>query len=68
MPLLNIVGIAATNSSFNAAFFFLSDEGEDSYVWALREFAKIVSPKVLVSDRELALLKSYLPHRILLRL
>lgn len=58
MPLLNIVGITAAYCSFNAAFVFLCDEGEESYVWALREFQKIVTPKVLVSDRELALLKA----------
>jgi hypothetical protein len=59
MPLLNIVGIMATFNSFNAAFVFLSKECEEDYVWALRKFAGIgVSPQVVVTDRELALMNA----------
>jgi hypothetical protein len=59
MPLLNIVGITATLSSFNAAFVFLSKECEEDFVWALRKFSLIgVSPAVVVTDRELALMRA----------
>ena len=59
MPLLNIVGITATNHSFNAAFAFLSNECEASYEWVLRQFSAIVSsPTVIVTDRELAIMNA----------
>jgi hypothetical protein len=58
MPLLNIVGITSTNSTFNVAFAFLSSEDEASYTWALKNFAKIVNPKIICTDRELALMNS----------
>ena len=58
MPLLNIVGIACTYQTFNAGFAFLNSETEESFTWALGEFSKIVSPKVVCTDRDLALMNS----------
>jgi len=58
MPLLNIVGITCTNQTFNAAFAFLNDEREPNYTWVLTEFARIVRPIVICTDRELALMNS----------
>ena len=58
MPLLNIIGITATFSSFNAGFAFISQEREADYVWILKIFSQLVpSPGVFVTDRELALMK-----------
>jgi len=58
MPLLNIVGIACTYATFNAGFAFLREETEEHYTWALKQLAAVVHPKVLCTDRELALMKS----------
>ncbi len=60
MPLLNIVGITATYNSFSAGFAFLCEEIEETYSWALQKYKDItkVSPKVIVTDRELALMNS----------
>ena len=58
MPLLNIVGITCTYSTFNAAFCFVKEETKDLYEWALNEFQKIVKPPVIVTDRELALINA----------
>ena len=58
MPLLNIVGITSTYATFNAGFAFLNEETEEAYSWVLRNFSKVVDPKVLCTDRELALMNS----------
>ena len=58
MPLLNFVGIACTNQTFNAAVAFLPDEQEESYKCALREFSSIASPRVIAIDRELSLMNA----------
>jgi len=60
MPLLNIVGITATYNSFSAGFAFLCEEIEETYSWALQKYKDItkVFPKVIVTDRELALMNS----------
>jgi hypothetical protein len=58
MPLLNIGGITSTNQTFNAGFAFLNDEREPNYTWVLTQFAEIVRPVVIVTDRELALMNS----------
>jgi hypothetical protein len=60
LPLLNIVGITATYHSFNAGFCFLRQETKVDYQWALNEFKMkcSVSPKAIVTDRELALMNA----------
>jgi hypothetical protein len=58
MPLLNVVGIITTFRSFNAGFAFISDETEKEYVWALKSFSVVVVPTVVVTDRELFLIKA----------
>ena len=69
MPLLSIVGITSTFKTFNTSFAFLSAEKEEDYQWALEAFGSIVEPKLLITDRELALLmndaiKSVFPNCI----
>ncbi len=56
MPLLNVVGITSTYAMFNAGFAFLHAENEEAYAWVLEQFSKVVIPKVLCTDRELALM------------
>jgi hypothetical protein len=56
MPLLNVVGITSTYVTFNASFAFLHAENEETYTWALQQFSEVVTPKVLCTDRELALM------------
>jgi len=58
MPLLHIVGVTSTYHSFNAGFAFLSAETEDEYVWALKAFARIVQPHIIVTDREMSLMNA----------
>jgi hypothetical protein len=56
MPLLNVVGITSTYATFNASFAFLHVENEETYAWALQQFLEVVKPKVLCTNRELALM------------
>jgi len=58
MPLLNIVGITSTFKTFNAGFAFLSAEKEEDYQWALEAFGSVVEPKLIITDRELALMNA----------
>ena len=59
MPLLNIVGITCTNQKFNAGFAFMHEEKEETYTWVLTQFAaESVTPLVICTDRELALMNS----------
>jgi histone-lysine N-methyltransferase SETD2 len=60
MPLLNIVGITATYNSFSAGFAFLCEEIEETHSWWLQKYKDItkISSKVIVPDRELALMNS----------
>ncbi len=59
MPLLNVVGITSTYATFNVGFALLHAENEETYVWALQQFSEVVTPKVLCTDRELALWTSF---------
>lgn len=56
MPMLNIIGISSTFSTFNIGFAFLKAETEEFYCWALRALEEIAVPEVVTTDRELALL------------
>jgi hypothetical protein len=56
MPLLNVVGIMSTYATFNAGFAFLHAKNEKAYAWVLEQFAKVMTPKVLCTNRELALM------------
>jgi hypothetical protein len=56
MPLFNVVGITSTYAPFNASFAFLHAENEETYTWALQQFSEVVTPKVLCTDQELALM------------
>ncbi|TYZ69429.1 hypothetical protein PybrP1_012731 [[Pythium] brassicae (nom. inval.)] len=35
MPLLHVVGVAATNQTFSICYCFMKSEREEDYVWAL---------------------------------
>ena len=60
MPLLHIIGVSPSNSTFNIAFCFMQNEQEESYIWALKTFFSFLDPlpfhPVLCTDRDLALL------------
>jgi hypothetical protein len=56
MLLLNVVGITSTYATFNVGFTFLHAENEEAYAWVLEQFSKVVTPKVLCTDQELALM------------
>jgi hypothetical protein len=56
MPLLNMVGITSTYATFNVSFAFLHVENEEAYAWVLEQFSKVMTPKVLYTNRRLALM------------
>lgn len=60
MPLLHIIGVSPSNSTFSIAFCFMRNEQEESYIWALKTFLSFLDPPsfypVLCTDRDLALL------------
>jgi histone-lysine N-methyltransferase SETD2 len=60
MPLLHIIGLSPSNSSFSIAFCFMQNEQEESYKWTLQTFFSWLNPlpfpPVLCTDRDLALL------------
>jgi MULE transposase domain len=60
MPLLHIIGVSPSNSTFSIAFCFMQNEQEESYIWALKAFFSFLNPlpfePVLCTDRDLALL------------
>ena len=60
MPLLHIIGVSPSNSTFSIAFCFMQNEQEESYIWALKAFFSFLDPlpfdPVLCTDRDLALL------------
>ena len=64
MPMLDIVGIAATGQTFFAGFAFLSDEKQASYEFALQCLREVYStfssagPRTIFTDKEKALLNS----------
>ncbi|XP_071696399.1 protein FAR-RED IMPAIRED RESPONSE 1-like [Rutidosis leptorrhynchoides] len=62
MPLLDIIGVSCFNTSFYSGFAFLEREDEESYIWALNAFKKILGsenqPSVIMTDRELALMNA----------
>lgn len=59
MPLLHIIGLSPSNSSFSIAFCFMQNEQEESYKWTLQTFFSWLNPlpfpPVLCTDRDLAL-------------
>ncbi|EAQ90237.1 hypothetical protein CHGG_02172 [Chaetomium globosum CBS 148.51] len=60
MPLLDMIGVDATQRSFCVAFAFLSGEAEEDYAWALEQLRSlyeqcgITPPSVILTDRCLA--------------
>lgn len=64
MPLFNLCGITATKKTFQIATAFLNSEAEPQFSWAMSHFitllktAKIDPPCIIITDRELALMKA----------
>jgi len=62
LPLLEIVGLTSTNKTFCVAFAFLQNEREDNFTWVLdclrRTLDGYMLPRVIVTDRELALMNA----------
>jgi hypothetical protein len=55
-----MVGTTCLNTTFYVAFCFLAKEEENDYIWALEQLKGICTsdnlPRVMVTDRELALM------------
>lgn len=62
MPLFEIVGVTSTSITFSIAFVFMHKEKESNYTWALNclksAMGECIGPRVIVTDRELALIKA----------
>ncbi|GJW14271.1 FAR1-related sequence 5-like protein, partial [Tanacetum coccineum] len=62
MPFVQIVGVTSTGKTFCIAFVFISEEKMDNYKWALEQLKltlnECMHPRVIVTDRELALMKA----------
>ncbi|XP_024995354.1 protein FAR1-RELATED SEQUENCE 5-like [Cynara cardunculus var. scolymus] len=62
MSLLEIVGVTSTNKTFCVAFVFMHKEKISNYTWALNCLQSLMEgclyPRVIVTDRELALMKA----------
>ncbi|TYZ58403.1 hypothetical protein PybrP1_002537 [[Pythium] brassicae (nom. inval.)] len=62
MPLLHVVGMTNTNTSFTIALCFLRSESQANYRWALSELRTKLGNEyvsgVVVTDRELALMNA----------
>ncbi|XP_039683841.1 protein FAR1-RELATED SEQUENCE 4-like [Medicago truncatula] len=62
MPLFQIVGVTSTKLTYSIALAFLSFERENNFIWTLAMFVGLLTsknnmPKVIVTDRDLALMK-----------
>ncbi|KNE97864.1 hypothetical protein PSTG_08887 [Puccinia striiformis f. sp. tritici PST-78] len=60
LPLLHVIGQAASNRSFSIAFCFLTYEDNENYLWAVENLKKHIwrpqrIPKVFITDRDTAL-------------
>jgi hypothetical protein len=60
LPLLHVIGQAASNRSFSIAFCFLACEDAESYLWAINNLKKHIwrpqcIPKVFITNRDAAL-------------
>ncbi|KAI1000616.1 hypothetical protein K3495_g7581 [Podosphaera aphanis] len=68
MPLLNICGVTGGNKLIQLGLAFLSSEKENDYSWVLQQLRQIMTleairaPLSIVTDRELALMKSLEVH------
>nr|GEV36374.1 hypothetical protein [Tanacetum cinerariifolium] len=62
MAFVQIVGVTSTGKTFCIAFVFIIEEKTDNYKWALEQLKltlnECMSPRVIVMDRELALMKA----------
>jgi len=63
LPLLEIVGMTSIGLKFSAAFILVKAERENNFVWALERLKGLFTrvdayPKVIVSDRDLGLMKA----------
>ncbi|KAL1149138.1 hypothetical protein V6Z11_A10G172200 [Gossypium hirsutum] len=61
-PRMSIVGATSTNKTFSIAFAFIINEKEENYNWALSclklTLEECMYPRVIVMDRELALMNA----------
>nr|KAJ0210928.1 hypothetical protein LSAT_V11C400197040 [Lactuca sativa] len=62
-PLVEIVGVTSTRKTFSVGFAFIHREKEANYTWVLNCVKSILDncmdPRVIITDRELALINEY---------
>ena len=62
-PLFEIVGMTSTELTFVVAFAYMESEHTDSFCWVLEKLKELfvqkdLRPKVILTDRDLALMKA----------
>ncbi|XP_057427726.1 uncharacterized protein LOC130721016 [Lotus japonicus] len=62
LPLLEIVGLTSTDKTYSIEFCYIGSEATYDYIWALECMKSLIAdqsrlPTVIVTDRDLALLK-----------
>jgi len=64
LPLLRILGITALKTTYYVGFCFMAKEEREDYIWVLQNLRAlynslgIEAPKVIITDRELALMNA----------
>ncbi|MFQ6620300.1 hypothetical protein Gotur_001022, partial [Gossypium turneri] len=62
LPFVQIIGVTSTNKTFSIAFAFIINKKEENYNWALTclklTLEECMYPRVIVTDRELALINA----------
>lgn len=48
MPLLHIISVSPSNSTFSVAFCFMQNEQEESYIWTLKTFFHFSTPSLSI--------------------
>ncbi|TYG94178.1 hypothetical protein ES288_A11G167400v1 [Gossypium darwinii] len=61
LPFVQIIGVTSTNKTFSIAFAFIINGKEENYNWALtclKLTLEYMYPRIIVTDRELALMNA----------
>ena len=63
MPMFEVVGVTSTDLTYSVGFGFVTHEKEENFVWVLKMMRKLLTskmnmPKVIVTDRDMSLMKA----------
>ena len=62
-PMFEVVGVTSTDLKYSVGFGFVTHEKEENFVWVLKMMRKLLTskmnmPKVIVTDRDMSLMKA----------